>query len=166
MGCFARSDQSHLTCRADHSRGRRGRASVWLRRRTRRTRWRTGTPLGTLPTRVERGFSLPEHLQSEPLLSSLEPERAFCVFNAPSAIRPIVSTISLGETAMKMIALTLSVIGLTAVAMSGCDNALNQPMPGQTPTAAAAPGQNAAGAPLVPANNPPAPGPATPRWNH
>jgi hypothetical protein len=71
----------------------------------------------------------------------------------------------LGGNAMKMIALTVSVIGLTAIAMGGCDNALNQPQPGQTPTASAAPSQNAAGAPLVPANNPP-PGSATPRWNH
>ena len=66
---------------------------------------------------------------------------------------------------MKSIAFTLSAIGLAMFALSACDNALNQPMPGQTPTAAAAPGQNAAGAPLVPANNPP-PGPAVPRWNH
>jgi hypothetical protein len=42
---------------------------------------------------------------------------------------------------MKMIALTLSAIGLT-VAVSGCNNA-----PNQTPPAAAAPGSNAADAP-------------------
>jgi len=66
---------------------------------------------------------------------------------------------------MKSIAFTLPAIGLAMLALCGCNNALNQPEPGQTPTAAAAPGQNAAGAPLVPANNPP-PGPATPRWNH
>jgi hypothetical protein len=54
---------------------------------------------------------------------------------------------------MRMIGLTLSAIGLTAVALSGCSNALNQPEPGQTPTAATAPAQNAAGAPLVPANS-------------
>jgi hypothetical protein len=67
---------------------------------------------------------------------------------------------------MKSIAFTLSAIGLTMLALSGCgSNALNQPEPGQTPTAAAAPSQNAAGAPLVPANNPP-PGPATQQWLH
>jgi hypothetical protein len=54
---------------------------------------------------------------------------------------------------MRMIGLTLSAIGLIAVAMSGCSNALNQPQPGQTPTAGAAPAQNSAGAPLVPAND-------------
>jgi hypothetical protein len=64
---------------------------------------------------------------------------------------------------MKMIALTMSAIGLTAIAISGCNNALNQPLPGQTPTAAAAPGQNAAGAPIVPANNPNAAVPVEPR---
>jgi hypothetical protein len=47
---------------------------------------------------------------------------------------------------MKMTALTLSTIGLTAVAVSGCSNAPNQPQ-GQTPPAAAAPGSNAADAP-------------------
>ena len=50
---------------------------------------------------------------------------------------------------MRMIGLTLSAVGLTAVAMSGCNNAPSQP-PGQTPTAAAAPGANASDAP----NNP------------
>jgi hypothetical protein len=47
---------------------------------------------------------------------------------------------------MKMIGLTLSAIGLTAVAMSGCNNAPNQPPPDQTPTTAA-PGPSASDAP-------------------
>jgi hypothetical protein len=64
---------------------------------------------------------------------------------------------------MRSIALTLSAIGLIAIAVSACNNALNQPMPGQTPTAAAAPGPAAAGAPLVPANNPNAAMPVAPR---
>jgi hypothetical protein len=64
---------------------------------------------------------------------------------------------------MRVIALTLSAIGLTAIVVSGCNNALNQPEPGQTPTAAAAPAQNSAGAPLVPANNPNAAESVTPR---
>jgi len=54
---------------------------------------------------------------------------------------------------MKSLTFTLSAIGLTALVVSGCSNALNQPQPGQTPTAGAAPAQNASGAPLVPSNN-------------
>jgi hypothetical protein len=57
-----------------------------------------------------------------------------------------------GDTTVRKIALTLSAIGLTAIAASGCSNALEQPLPGETPTAAAAPGPNAAGGPLVAAN--------------
>jgi hypothetical protein len=45
---------------------------------------------------------------------------------------------------MKMIGLTLSAIGLTAVA---CNNAPNQAPPGQTPTTATAPGPSASDAP-------------------
>jgi hypothetical protein len=48
---------------------------------------------------------------------------------------------------MKMIGLTLSAVGLTAVAMSGCNNAPNQSPPGQTPTTAAAPGPNVSDVP-------------------
>jgi hypothetical protein len=65
---------------------------------------------------------------------------------------------------MRSIAFALSAVALSALALSGCNsNALNQPEPGQTPTAAQAPGENAAGAPLVPANNPNDPVPITPR---
>jgi hypothetical protein len=64
---------------------------------------------------------------------------------------------------MRSIAFTLSAVGLSALALSGCNNGLNQPEPGQTPTAVQAPGPNAAGAPLVPANNPNDPVPITPR---
>jgi hypothetical protein len=53
-------------------------------------------------------------------------------------------------------------VGLSALALSGCNNGLNQPKPGQTPMAAQVPGPNAAGAPLVPANNPNDPVPITP----
>ena len=55
---------------------------------------------------------------------------------------------------MRSIALTLSVISLTALATSGCSNQLDQPLPGPTPTAAAAPAPGTAGAPLVPGNTP------------
>ena len=57
---------------------------------------------------------------------------------------------------MRFIALTLSAIGLAALATSGCRNELAQPMPGQTPASVnpATPGYNAAGGPLVPANDP------------
>ncbi|HZB93759.1 MAG TPA: hypothetical protein VE397_20085 [Stellaceae bacterium] len=50
----------------------------------------------------------------------------------------------------------LYAIGLVALMAGGCNNALNQPMPGQTPTSenAKTPGYGAAGGPLVPANNP------------
>jgi hypothetical protein len=52
--------------------------------------------------------------------------------------------------------ITLSVIGLLALATSGCSNQLDKPMPGQTPQTmdSAAPAYGAAGGPLVPANNP------------
>ena|SRR5258708_39514957 len=51
--------------------------------------------------------------------------------------------------------ITLSVIGLLALATSGCGNQLSKPMPGQTPeTLNTAPAAGTAGGPLVPANNP------------
>lgn len=53
---------------------------------------------------------------------------------------------------MRSIALTLSVVGLTAIAASGCNNQLSNPLPGPTPTAAAAPAPGTAGGPLVPGN--------------
>jgi OmpA-OmpF porin, OOP family len=62
--------------------------------------------------------------------------------------------------------LTLPVIGLLALVTTGCGNKLSQPMPGPTPTSAAAqPGAaqstlnvgGQAGGPLVPATNPPRP---------
>jgi hypothetical protein len=54
------------------------------------------------------------------------------------------------------ITLSVSVIGLLALATSGCGNQLNKPMPGQTPESenSAAPAYGAAGGPLVPANDP------------
>ena len=57
---------------------------------------------------------------------------------------------------MRSIALALSGIGLAAIAVSGCNNQLAQPMPGETPASVnpATPGYNAAGGPLVPANDP------------
>jgi hypothetical protein len=64
---------------------------------------------------------------------------------------------------MRSIAVTLSAVALSALALGACNNGLNQPEPGQTPTAAQAPASNAAGAPLVPANNPNDPVPITPR---
>jgi hypothetical protein len=63
---------------------------------------------------------------------------------------------------MRSIAFTVSAIGL-ALALSACDNSLNQPEPGETPTAAPAPGPGAAGGPLVPSNSPNDPVPLTPR---
>jgi hypothetical protein len=51
---------------------------------------------------------------------------------------------------MRSIALTLSAIGLTAMAVAACGNRLDQPMPGPTPTAATSPAPGTAGAPLVP----------------
>jgi hypothetical protein len=48
---------------------------------------------------------------------------------------------------MRTIGLTLSAIGLTAVAMSGCNNVPNQPPPGQTPSTTATPGPSASDAP-------------------
>ena len=52
--------------------------------------------------------------------------------------------------------ITLSVIGLLALAASGCGNQLSKSMPGQTPESenSATPAYGAAGGPLVPANNP------------
>ena len=56
---------------------------------------------------------------------------------------------------MRFIALTLSAIGLTAIAASGCNNQLAQPLPGPTPTSAnPTPGYGAAGGALVPATTP------------
>jgi OmpA-OmpF porin, OOP family len=64
--------------------------------------------------------------------------------------------------------LTLPVIGLLALVTTGCGNKLSEPMPGPTPTSAAAqPGAaqstlnvgGQAGGPLVPATNPPRPAP-------
>lgn len=51
--------------------------------------------------------------------------------------------------------ITLSVIGLLALATSGCSNQLDKPMPGQTPQSVnpATPAAGTAGGPLVPANN-------------
>jgi len=51
--------------------------------------------------------------------------------------------------------ITLSVIGLLALATSGCSNQLDKPLPGPTPhTEQTAPAYGTAGGPLVPANNP------------
>ena len=52
--------------------------------------------------------------------------------------------------------ITLSVIGLLALATSGCDNQLNKANLGQTPSSVNAntPQAGTAGGPLVPANNP------------
>jgi len=52
--------------------------------------------------------------------------------------------------------ITLSVIGLLALATSGCGNQLSKPMPGQTPESvnSATPAAGTAGGPLVPANDP------------
>ncbi len=51
---------------------------------------------------------------------------------------------------MRSIALTLSAISLAAMAVAGCANKLNEPMPGPTPTAATSPAPGTAGAPIVP----------------
>ena len=52
--------------------------------------------------------------------------------------------------------ITLSVVGLLALAVGACGTQLSQPLPGQTPTSvnAATPAYGAAGGPLVPANDP------------
>jgi hypothetical protein len=52
--------------------------------------------------------------------------------------------------------ITLSVIGLLALATSGCGNQLDKPLPGQTPQSVnpATPTAGQAGGPLVPANYP------------
>ncbi len=52
--------------------------------------------------------------------------------------------------------ITLSVIGLLALATSGCDNQLNKANLGPTPQSVnpATPQAGTAGGPLVPANNP------------
>jgi hypothetical protein len=55
---------------------------------------------------------------------------------------------------MRSIALAFSAISLTAIALAGCNNALNQPQPGPTPTAATSPAPGTAGAPLVPGTAP------------
>jgi hypothetical protein len=55
---------------------------------------------------------------------------------------------------MRSIALTLSAISLTAIAVAGCQNKLDQPMPGPTPTAATGAAPGTAGAPLVPGTTP------------
>lgn len=51
---------------------------------------------------------------------------------------------------MRSIALTLCGISLTAIALAGCSNKLDQPMPGPTPTAATSPAPGTAGSALVP----------------
>jgi hypothetical protein len=59
--------------------------------------------------------------------------------------------------------ITLSVIGILALATSGCGNQLSKPMPGQTPeTINSSPGAGTAGGPLVPANDPNASSKLTP----
>ena len=55
---------------------------------------------------------------------------------------------------MRSIALTLCAISLTAIAVAGCANKLDQPTPGPTPTAATSPAPGTAGAPLVPGTAP------------
>jgi hypothetical protein len=62
-----------------------------------------------------------------------------------------------GVTAMRSrITLSVSVIGLLALATSGCGNQLSKPMPGQTPETlnSGEPAAGTAGGPLVPANDP------------
>ena len=55
---------------------------------------------------------------------------------------------------MRSIALTLSAVSLTAIALAGCSNKLDQPMPGPTPSAATSPAPGTAGAALVPGTTP------------
>ncbi|HUC68933.1 MAG TPA: hypothetical protein VMA53_26180 [Stellaceae bacterium] len=55
---------------------------------------------------------------------------------------------------MRSIALTLSAISLTAIAIAGCANKLDQPLPGPTPTAATSPAPGTAGSALVPGTTP------------
>ena len=64
---------------------------------------------------------------------------------------------------MKFIVLVLPA-ALAALALAGCNNALNQPEPGQTPASInpQTPGYGQAGGSLVPANDPNAQLPATP----
>ena len=52
--------------------------------------------------------------------------------------------------------ITLSVVGLLALATGGCGNQLDKPLPGPTPQTenSANPGYGAAGGPLVPGNYP------------